>query len=104
MNKKFKQVLKKHIDIIKSKYPVVYIEVEMDGNEIFIGISSLDISNEVEYKALLRGFIKEYHEKGLGNIFWGVDSSLTKDNLLLLEDDVKTPKNVSNKVSKKISA
>jgi len=98
MYKKYKQVLKKHVDIIKSTYPEVYIEVRMDWDEIFVCISSLEISDEAEYEDLIYNFIKEYHRKGLGNIFWGVDISLTKDNLHLIEDDVKavkTPKRAS---------
>ncbi|MCL2154362.1 MAG: hypothetical protein FWH53_01720 [Leptospirales bacterium] len=92
MNKKLKQLLKKHVDTIKSMYPEVYIEIEMDGDEIFIGIDSLKISNEVKYETLLGDFYEEYYSKGFGNIFWGVDSTLTNDNLHLLEDFVKTPK------------
>ena len=94
MNKKYKQLIKRHVDIIKSKYPKLYIEVEIDWDEIFITIDSLEISEEAEYEALIVGFIKEYDRKGLGNIFWGVNISLTHDKLHLLEDDVKTPKKV----------
>jgi len=104
MNKKYKQVLKKHVDIIKSVYPKLYIAAIIDGNEIFISIDSQDISNEEKYEALICDFYEEYDSKGLGNIFWGVNSSLTHDKLHLLEDEVKTPKNVSNKVSHKVSA
>jgi len=101
MNKKYKQVLKKHVGIIKSTYPEVYVEVEEDWDEIFVRISSLEISDEAEYEGLIYTFIKEYHRKGLGNIFWGVDISLTKDNLHLIEDNVKIDK---AKTTKKISA
>jgi hypothetical protein len=86
MNKKYKKLIKKHVGIIKSRYPELYIEVEMDGDEIFISISSLEISNEVEYETLINDFIDGYDRKGFCNIFWGVDSSLTKDNLHLLEE------------------
>jgi len=95
MNKKYKQLIKKHIDIIKSMYPEVYIEVEMDGDEIFISIDSLEISNEVEYEALINNFIEEYDRKGFANIFWGVNSSLTNDDLHLLKDYAKTSKKIS---------
>jgi len=95
MNKKYKQLIKKHVDTIKSVYPDVYIEVEMDGDEIFIGISSLEISEKMEYETLLDDFIKEYHRKGFVNIFWGVNSSLTGDDLHLLEDYAKTSGRVS---------
>jgi len=88
MNKKLKQLLKKHVDTIKSIYEV-YIEVKMVGDDILIGIDSLEISNREEYEDLIYTFIKEYHRRGFANIFWGVDSTLTKDELHLLEDDVK---------------
>ena len=104
MNKKYKQVLRKHVDIIKSVYPELYIAVIVDGDEIFISIDSQDISNEVKYEALICDFYEEYDSKGLGNIFWGVNSSLTSDNLHLLEDNVKAPNNVSNNASNKVSA
>ena len=86
MNKKLKRLIKKHVDTVKSMYPEVYIEVEEDGDEIFVCIDSLDISNEVEYEALIIGFIREYHSKGFGAIYWGVNSTLTCDNLVILED------------------
>ena len=95
MNKKLKQLLTKHVDIIKSTYPEVYIEVEMDGDEIFIGIGSRDISKEDQYEALISDFIEEYYKKGFGNVIWAVNSSLTTDNLHLLEDYVQTSKKVS---------
>jgi len=94
MNKKYKQILKKHVDIIKSTYPELYIEVEEDWDEIFVSVDSLEISEEVKYEALIRDFYKEYYSKGIYNIFWGVDCTLTKDNLQLLEDYVKTSKKV----------
>ena len=95
MNKKYKQILKKHVNIIKSVYPEVYIEIEMDGDEIFIGIDSQDISNEEKYETLISDFYEEYDTKGFANIFWGVDSSLDNDNLHLLEDHAKTSKKAS---------
>ena len=86
---------------MKSMYPEIYIAVRMDGDEIFISISSLEISNRKEYEDLLYNFIKEYHKKGFFNIFWGVKSSLTNDNLHLLEDSVKTPvKKIAQKTRK----
>ena len=95
MNKKYKQVLKKHVDIMKSTYPELYIEVEEDGDEIFVSVDSLEISEEIGYETLICDFYEEYHKKGLGNIFWGVDCTLTKDDLHLLEDSVKTPQKAS---------
>jgi len=103
MNKKYKQLIKKHVDIIKSKYPELYIEVRMHWDEIFVSVSSLEISEEAEYEVLINDFIEENDNKGFYNIFWGVNSSLTHDKLHLLEDDVKTPNNIS-KVSNKASA
>jgi hypothetical protein len=66
---------------------------------ILMNIDSLEISDEVKYETLIRDFYEEYHRKGLGNICWGVNSSLTNDSLHLLEDDIKTVR-----TSKKISA
>ena len=76
-------------------YPELYIEVEEDWDEIFVRISSLEISDEAKYEALICDFYEEYDRKILGNIFWGVDISLTNDNLHLLEDSIK------NKIPKK---
>jgi len=100
MNKQLKQILKKHVGIIKSTYPEIYIEVRMIYDDILIGISSFEISEEAEYEDLIYSFIKEYDKKGFFNIFWGVDISLTKDNLHLIEGvgdvkAVKTPKKAS---------
>ena len=93
MNKKLKELIKKHVNIIKNMYPGLYIAVEMDGDEIFICIDSLDISNEEKYEDLLHDFRKEYHRKGYGNIFWGVNATLICDNLEILEDFVEVSRN-----------
>ena len=95
MNKKYKQLIKKHVDTIKSMYPEVYIEVIMIYDNILIGIGSQDISKEDQYEALINDFIEEYDNKGFCNIFWAVNSSITKDDLHLLEDYVKTSKKAS---------
>ena len=94
MNKKYKQVLKKHINIIKSTYPELYIGVKMIYDDILVNINSLEISDSEEYEDLIYNFTKEYEKKGIFNIFWGVNISLTNDNLHLLEDEVKTPKKI----------
>ena len=96
MYKKYKQIIKKHVKIIKSKYPEVYIEVTMILDNILVGIGSPDISKAGQYDALINDFIDEYDRKGFYNvnILWAVDASVTKDNLHLLEYDVKTPKEV----------
>jgi len=91
MKKRYKQLIKKHVNIVKNMYPQLYIEIEEDWDEIFICIDSQAISNEVEYEAIIRNFIKEYHRKGYANIFWGVNSTLTCDKLDLLEDLDKIP-------------
>jgi len=104
MYKKYKQILKKHIKTIKSIYPELYVEVRMINDDIVVHINSFEIYDSEEYDDLIYNFTKEYEKKGIFNIYWGINISLTKDNLLLLEDDVRTPKNLSNKVSKKISA
>jgi len=96
MNKKYNQLIKKHIKIIKSTYPEVYVEVKMIYGNILIGIGSQYISDEdeVKYETLIVDFIKEYHDKGVFNILWAVDSSVANDNLHLIEDYAKTPKKV----------
>jgi len=101
MNKKIKQLLKKHVAIVKSMYPEIYIEVTMTYENILIGIDSLDISNEERYVDLLYTFAKEYERKGFADIYWGVNSSLTNDDLAMLEDSVKTPvKKIAQKTRK----
>ena len=94
MYKKYKQIIKKHVKIIKSKHPEIYIEVTMTLDNILVGIGSQDLSKAGQYDALINDFIDEYDRKGLYNIFWAVDSSVAKDNLYLLEYDVKTPEEV----------
>ena len=91
MTKKVKQLLKKHIKIVKSMYPELYIEVDMVLDDILVSINSLDISNEEKYEDLMYDFIKEYDSKGYFEICWGVNDNLTCDNLSLLEDVVNTP-------------
>ena len=91
MNKKLKRLIKKHVDIVKSMYPEVYILVEIDGVEIFVSIDSHEISDEERYEFLMYDFIKEYESKGYLNIFWGVNENLTCDDLSLLEDFVEAP-------------
>ena len=100
MNKKIKQLLKKHINIVKNMYPELCIEVDMFGDEIFIRVDSLDIANEVTYKDLIFDFIREYDRKGYCDIYWGIDSNLTCDNLSLLEDVVKVPETKKTEISK----
>ncbi|MCL1865562.1 MAG: hypothetical protein FWF73_07105 [Spirochaetes bacterium] len=91
MNKKLKQLIIKHINIVKSMYPEVYIEVDMIGDDILVGIDSLDISDEERYEDLMVNFIREYHSKGFLNVYWGVNDTLTCDNLSLLENSDKIP-------------
>jgi len=104
MYKKYKQVLKKHIKTIKSIYPELYVEVRMINDDIVVHINSFEIYDSEEYDDLIYNFTKEYENKGIFNIFWGINISLTHDKLDMLEDDVKTHKNVSDKVSDKVSA
>ena len=102
MTKKVKQLLKKHISIVKKMYPDLYIEVDMIGEDILVSVDdSRDISDEDEYKALILTFIREYQSKGYFDIYWGVDSNLTCDNLSLLEDVVKIPE-IENSQEKKV--
>ena len=91
MTKKVKQLLKKHINIVKKMYPELYFEVDMIGEDILVGINSLEISDEERYEDLIYDFSKEYESKGYFDIYWGVNSNLTCDNLSLLEDVVKIP-------------
>jgi len=91
MTKKVKQLLKKHINIVKKMYPELYVEVDMVGEDILVSIDSLDISDEEKYEDLIYDFIKEYQRKGYFDIYWGVNDNLTCDNLSLLEDVVKIP-------------
>ena len=91
MNKRLKQMIKKHIKIVKSMYPELYISVRMVGDDILVSIDSLDISNEEKYEDLMYDFIKEYDSKGYFDVCWGVNDNLTCDNLSLLEDVVKIP-------------
>ena len=91
MTKKVKQLLRKQVNIVKNMYPELLIQVDMIGEDILVGIDSLNISKEKKYKDLMYDFIKEYHKKGYFDIYWGVSSYLTCDNLDLLEDLVKTP-------------
>ena len=91
MNKKLKQLIKKHVDIVKSMYPELYIEVDMVFDDILVGIDSHEISEEERYEDLIYDFAKEYESKGYFNIHWGVSDKLPCDNLALIEDFVKTP-------------
>ena len=101
MNKKLKQLLKKHITEIKSMYPEVYIEVDMVIDDILVDIGSHKISDEERYEDLIDKLNAEYDEKGYYYVYWGVDSSLTCDNLALLEDVVKEPV-TENPIEKKV--
>ena len=91
MNKRLKQLIKKHIKIVKTIYPELYVEVEIFGDDIFVCIHSLDISNEEKYEDLMCDFIEEYDSKGYFDVYWGVNSSLTCDDLTMLEDFDKIP-------------
>ena len=101
MTKKVKQLLKKHVNMVKKMYPELYIAVKMVGEDILVGINSLATSNEAEYKALILSFIREYDRKGYFDIYWGVASYLTCDKLGLLEDFDKIPaaENIKEKIA-----
>ena len=103
MNKRIKQLIKKHINIVKKMYPKLFIDVKMIGENILVGIDSQAISNEVEYEALILEFIKEYDRKGYCDIYWGVSSYLTCDNLTLLEDLVEAPVTENPQVKKVVN-
>jgi len=103
MNKKIKQLLKKHINIVKSMYPELYIEVEMVLDDILVSINSLEIYNGERFADLLCNFIDEYDSKGYFDIYWGVNSSLTGENLELLEDIVEVPKKENSKENRVVN-
>ena len=86
MNKKVKQLLKKHVNIVKKMYPELYIKVIEIGDNTLVSVDSLDTADEEKYENLIYDFIKEYDRRGYCDIYWGVDSNLTCDNLVLLED------------------
>ncbi|MCL1864928.1 MAG: hypothetical protein FWF73_03865, partial [Spirochaetes bacterium] len=56
-----------------------------------------DISNEERYEAVILNFIKEYHRRGYFDIYWGVNDTLTCDELSLLEDSDKIPREENSK-------
>jgi len=91
MNKKLKRMIKKHVGIVKSMYPELYIKVIMVIDDILVSVSSLEISEEERYEDLMYDFIKEYEREGYWDVYWGVDDTLTCDKLELLEDFVKLP-------------
>jgi len=99
MNKKLKRLIKKHVDIVKSIYPEVYIAVKMVYDDILVSIDSYDISEEERYEDLVDNFNEEYERKGYYYVYWGVNDTLTCDDLSLLEDFVKTPEKESPKQS-----
>jgi hypothetical protein len=84
MKRELKQLLKKHIEIVKQLYPEVYISVKMVGDDILVSIDSWEISDTEEYIDLMYDFDKECESKGIFNIWWGVLSSINADNLTLL--------------------
>jgi len=92
MNRKLKEMIKNHIITVKSLYPEVYIEVDMHYDEIFIRIDSQDISNEEEYEKLMLEFMDEYDNLGFYGVYWGVNSSLKSDNLMMFKNLIKVPK------------
>ena len=92
MKRELKHLLKKHIDIVKKLYPEVYIEVEMIGDDILVSIDSHEISDRDDYINLMYSFTKEYDSKGYFDVYWGVDSALTQDNLTFFENLNKKPK------------
>jgi len=94
MNRKLKEMIKNHITTVKYMYPEVYIEVRMVYDDILIGINSHEISDQEEYIDLIYNFTKEYESHGFYNVFWGVNSSLTGDNLMMFKNLIKVPKKV----------
>jgi len=97
MTKKVKQLLKKHINIVKKMYPELYIAVKIVGYDILVSIDSLDISNEERYEDLMYDFTKEYDRRGYFDLYWGVNDTLTCDELSLLEDSDKIPREENSK-------
>jgi len=92
MNRKLKEMIKNHITIVKGMYPELYIEVDTHYDDILICIDSQEISNEEEYEDLMYNFTKEYESHGFYNVYWGVNSSLTCDNLMMFKNLIKAPK------------
>jgi len=103
MKKRLKQLIKKHVNKIKSIYPELYIEVDMVIDDILVDIGSLDISKEKRYKDLMYDFIEEYESKGYFDVYWGVNDNLTCDNLTLLEDLVEAPVTENPQVKKVVN-
>ena len=97
MNKRLKQLIKKHVNIVKKMYPELYIKVKMVEDDILVSIDSLDISNEEKYEDLMSDFIEEYDGKGYFNIYWGVNDTLTCDDLSMLEDFDEVPRRENSK-------
>ena len=89
MNKKLKQLIKKHVGIVKSMYPELYVEVDMVIDDILIGIGYPDIPYEEKYEELVDNYNEEYESKGYYYVYWAVNDTLTCDKLEMLEDFVK---------------
>jgi hypothetical protein len=60
-------------------------------------MDSSDIFDKKEYVNLLYDFSEEYESKGFLNIWWGVDSTLTQDNLTFFGNLNKRPKKKERK-------
>ena len=103
MNKKLKQLIKKHVNEIKSMDPEVYIEIEEDGDEIFISVGSHKNSDEERYEDLIDKLNVEYDKKGYYYVYWGDNDSLTCDNLVLLEDIDRIPMNENSQEKKVVN-
>jgi len=104
MNRKLKEMIKNHIITVKTMYPELYIEVDRHGDDILIGISSQDISNEKEYEKLMLEFMDEYDNLGFYDVYWGVNSSLKSDNLMMFKNLIKVPKKEVPKKNQKTAS
>ena len=80
MKKRLKQLIKKHVNEIKSIYPEVYIEVDMVMDDILVDIGFKGISDEEKYEDLIDKLNREYDDKGYDYVYWGDNDNLTRKN------------------------
>ena len=79
-----KKLILKHIQEFKRKWPDCPVRV-WRCDEWFVSVGSWEIYKTEGYAGWVGHVSNEYFEAGFTNIFWGVSSSIDKDDWSILE-------------------
>lgn len=89
LNQEIKNMLLADIYEAKYLFNDIPVKVVEHNDEIFVLTNSYDLSDNQDFQLLIYNFKQKYISKGVFDIFWGIDTSFTADELDLLVEPIQ---------------